>query len=371
MNKETKEELSKMQSLMERMNKHYTKTEAEENKTKFLNEALEETGRDSVYTHDNLAYNLSSPEELIQALTTDGISPKKSWFVTLGYIKGFKELGKKKISSSIEKYGDDEINVIRNMDSPRLNDILNNPQTVEKGRNKGKIINPYMPDSYSNFIVEASIIRLMYGRNDEYFKQKDATKRELAQYQNDNPDDVKHYMTSKGLMDFVDQSYDDARADTTTHVPGTNVFQKQNGAYEMRFNTPKGVFQKLKTQYFLITDEDTVEPISKEEAEAYANLYGVVSAKKEETDEIIAKVKKDIDEIKARNHKGDIWGRYDLDGVFFMNFSEGNDSKKKLQYYNPNAIVEFVKGRELKSGTVPSRRLTNGVMKPHFDKIIN
>lgn len=363
---------------MNRMGRHLTASQAEAYERKYINESIgEDIKRSGVYQTDNIAHSLSTPEELITALTNDEISPKKSWFVTIGYIKGFDKLGNKKIGTSISKFDDDASVAARALNNDRLNTILDNPTIIDKGRNKGSISNPYMPSTGTNYIVEASIIRLMYGRNDAYAAQKDAVKRDLAQYMSDNPDDVKYYMTNHTdryghhLIDFVDQSYDDARADTTTKIPGTNAFQKADGTYGMRFNTPKGIFKKLKTQYFLITDENTVEPISKEEAEAYANLYGTIPTKTPETDAIIAKVKKDIEDIKLKNHKGDVWTNYDLDSVFFMNFAEGENSKNKLQYYNPDAIVEFVKEKESKkTGISPARRLASGVMKPHFDAFV-
>lgn len=376
MKQEAQNELKQMQMLMERMDKHYTQREVEA-----LNESLFETSkvsRNNFTQMDGTTYNLSTPEELIQTLSKKGFSPKRGWFVTLGYVKRLNKLGDKEIKGSVESFDDSSVESARSIGSERINGLIDNPQYIEKGKGKGNIRNPYMPNSKSNYIVEVSIMTLMYGRNDVWGKQKEMVKNDLARYQSENPEDVQYYMdtynsnprnANRQMISFADQSYDDARAKNYDNVPDTNIKHYLNGKYEFSFNTPKGIFKKAKTQYYLITDEDNIEPISKEEVKAYANLYGVIPQKKVETDEIFAKVKNAIEDAKLKNHKGDVWTTYDLDSVFLMNFTPEDGNGSKLQYYNPNAIVEFVEQNELKSGTVPARRTTPGAMSKYFDTL--
>ena len=370
MNKESKTELAQMLSLMERMDCHLTKEEADAAITrKLINEnVIPEEDRYNEITMDGNTYKLDSPEHLIQALTKKGISPKKSWYVTIGYVKSFDKLGNstKNIKSAVDSFNDDDVNAARGLNSPWLNNMLDNQITNKKGQ----ITNPYMTDSYTNYIAEVSLIRLMYGRNEEYAKQKSNVQAALAQYEKDNPDDVAHYKEANNIVDFARQGYDDARQTSWTKIPDVNGNEFDDGSYELQFNTPKSVFKKIETKYFLITDEDNISEISAAEAEAYAKLYGVEPTHRApNSDTVIAKIDADIKKIKAQHHGGDVWTRYPLDGVFLMNFSEGEDSSIKLQYYNPNAIVRFVKGRQLKSGTIPSRYTSKGAFASHFDKL--
>lgn len=379
MDKGTKKQLVQMQSLMERMEKHYTKYQAAElTKQKLINENLWSEGgkanRDTAVQMDNNVYSLSDPNELMLVLSKKEMTPAKNWFVTLGYVEGFTKLGSKKIANNIASFNPEVSDRIKGLGFDRLNSIIDNPTIIDKGQNKGNIRNPYMPDSNSNFIVRVDKLQLMYGRNEEYGKQKQNVQNDLETYQSENPEDVKHYaeyMASIGkpILDFPKQSYDDARASHKTKVPNTNAYQYDDGSYELSFNTPLKAFKRLKTSYFLITDENTIEEISEEEVKAYGELFGVeVTKKVADTDEIVARVDKFIKDTKEKHHGGDLWTQYKLDSIFLLNFAtEGG--RQKLQYYNPNAVVRFVKGRELKSGTIPSRYTTAGVFTPHLEKM--
>lgn len=367
--KESKKKIVEMLSLVERMDKHCTKNESSillENK--MIKEGLND--RSNVAIVDNVAHSINNPEELIKIMSKEDMTPSKGWYVTLGYVEGFSKLGKKKISNNIDPANitDDLKTRLKGLGHDRINKIIDNPQIIDKGRSKGNVRNPYMPDSYSNYIVRVDKIRLMYGRNEEYGKQKDAVKQDLAKYQQEHPDEVQYYMDNNSMIDFASQSYDDARATTKRKIPNTNVYQYDDNSYEFNFNTPKSVYSRLKTSYFLITDENNIEEISESEAQAYAELFGVEETHKTQNDAIIKQVEDAIKDIKTRHHGGDIWTKYKLDSIFLLNFAseEGN---QKLQYYNPNAIVRFVKGRELKSGTVPSRYTTPGVFKSHLEKM--
>ena len=379
MQKESKVQLTQMMSLMERMDKHYTNDQAAlltENKLReknLLKESVDEVDRNTDVEIDNNVYVLNDPEELVKVMSKPDMSPAKGWFVTLGYVEGFSKLGSKKIASNITGFDSEVVDRVKGLGFDRLNNIIDNPKIIDKGKTKGNISNPYMPDSFSNFIVRVDKLQLMYGRNEEYGKQKQSVENDLAAYQEQNPEDVKHYaeyMDANGrpIIDFAKQAYDDARGTSKTQVPGTNIYQYNDGSYEMSFNTPLKAFKRLKTSYFLITDENTIEEISEDEVKAYADLFGVeVTKKVADMDEIVSKVDKFIKDTKQKYHGGDAWTQYKLNSIFLMNFATA-DGRQKLQYYNPNAIVRFVKGRELKSGTVPSRYTTSGVFKPHLEK---
>lgn len=365
MNKETKSELAQMMSLMERMDRHYTSSQANALvESKLISEGLMEVeDRANEISLDGNTYKLDSPERLIQALSKKGISPKKSWYVTLGYVESFAKLGNKNIKSAVDSFNQTDVDDARALNSPWLNNMLDNQVTNKKGQ----ITNPYVTDSYTNYIAEVSLIRLMYGRNDEYGVQKNNVKAALAKYRQDNPDNVQHYMDVNGLIDFANQGYDDDRADNTSKIQDTNAKQNADGSYTLHFNTPKTVFKKIKKLYFVISDENTIKEISEAEANAYARLYGMETAHRAPNpDAVIAQVDKDIKQIKAQYHGGDVWTQYPLNSVFLMNFTTGDNSDIKLQYFNPNAIVRFVKGRTLKSGNVPSRYTTAGTFKDTF-----
>lgn len=362
-------ELAHIKSLIERTEKpsQFTAMTAQDNfQKKLINEMADD--RTDTTLMDGMAYNLNSPQELVNTLSKAGFSPKKSWFVTLGYVNGVTKLGNKSVSSAVEKFDDDTVNNARSLNSPFLNDLIDNPQTVEKGINKGKINNPYS-DSYSNFIIEASIVRLQFGRQGSYADEKNAALADIEQYEKDNPEDVAYYKEKMGLVaGLADQAYDDARNDKSVHVPNTPLYQKDidSDKYEMRFNTPQNIFNKTKSAYFLVKDENTVVPLTQQEVESYINLFGVIKSKKVEDDAIIAKVKKTISDIKTKHHGANIFTKYDLDKIFLMNFTAENDPDTKLQYYNPDVIINFVKGRSLKSGDIPGRQLAQGVMTPHL-----
>lgn len=380
MQKESKVQLSKMMSLMERMDRHYTNDQAKillENDLRsknLLNEEIEEADRSTAVQIDNNTYSLSDPNELVRVMSKEDMTPAKGWFVTLGYVEGFSKLGNKKIANNVGSFNKEVSDKVKGLGFDRLNNIIDNPTIIDKGKTKGNISNPYMPDSYSNFIVRVDKIQLMYGRNEEYGKQKQNVQNDLAAYQEQNPEDIKHYseyMASKGrpILDFPTQSYDDARATQKTRIPNTNIYQYDDGSYEMSFNTPLKAFKRLKTAYFLITDENTIEEISEEEAKAYGELFGVeVTKKVADTDEIVKRVDKFIKDTKQKYHSGDLWTQYKLNSIFLLNFAT-EDGRQKLQYYNPNAVVRFVKGRELKSGNIPSRYTASGVFKPHLEKM--
>lgn len=369
MNKEAKYDLSMMQSLMERMDKHLTINESKNAKMNSLaKNGLILENRDGVFQSDNVTYSLSTPDELIKALSKPGMSPNNSWFVTVGYISKYEKLGKKAIKSGVDSFNQKDVDDARALNSKWLNGILDN-QTQNK---KGQIVNPFREDSYSNYIVEVSLTQLMYGRGDAYGKEKDAVYADLAQYQKDNPEDVKHYMEANGIVNFIDQAYR-SKGDTSTEIPNTRARQRADGGYEISFNTPKTAFKKLRQAYFIITDEDNIQPISREEAVAYANLYGVESVAKpsQNPDTVVAKVDDAIKQIKLKHHGDTTWTNYNLDSVFLLNFTTEENGRLKLQYYNPDAIVEFVKGRDLKKGTVPSRKTSPGVFKKHLDDFRN
>ena len=364
MNKEAKYDLSMMQSLMERMDKHLTLNESKAAKVNSLNKnGLVLEDREGTVQFDNVTKSLSSPNELITALSSPGMSPADSWYVTVGYISKYEKLGKKSIKTAVDNFDPTAVNNARGLNSDWLNGILDN-QVQNK---KGQISNPFREDSYTNFIVEVSVARLMYGRGKAYGAEKEKVMADLDQYQREHPEDVQHYMDVNGLVSFSDQAYR-AKADSTTEVPNTRARQRADGGYEISFNTPKSVFKKLAQLYFVITDEDNIKQISKEEAEAYANLYGVESVAKpsQNPDAVVAKIDDEIKKIKQTHHGDTIWTNYNLDSIFLLNFSTEENGRQKLQYYNPDAIVEFVKGRELKKGTVPSRRTNPGIFEPHL-----
>lgn len=377
MDKSTKVQLLKMQSLMERMDNHMTNDQASEHiKNKLLKEGLEEVAdRTNVAVIDGQSISLSDPDKLVQILTKGGMSPKKAWRVTLGYIKSVTQLGNKKVGTTADGFSDEVSDKVRRGGYERLTNIIDNPETILKGINKGKIRNPYKPDSYTDFIIQIDKVMLMYGREEEYMKQKNAVKADLEKYQQEHPDDVayyKDYMDKKGrpLLDFPNQSYDDLRATHKQRVPGTNMYQYDDGSYELSFNTPLKVFKKLKTSYYLIKDANTIEEITPEEVQSYVEMFGAEVIAKTETDAIVARVDKAIKDAKKLRHNGDIWTQYKLDSIFMMNFSS-EDGRTKLQYYNPNAIVRYVKGRSLKSGDIPSLYTKPGALKSHLDKFID
>lgn len=367
MKREFNKELNKAQSLMERMEQHLTLTEAHR-----LYEKDDE--RNDTVSMDGNVYELNNPKQLIQLLSKEGYSPKKSWYVTLGYVKKFDKLGNKTIRGSVDAFNQDDVDYAKSLNSDMLNSLVDNPQM-----SRGKISNPYV-DSYSNYIVEVQVLRLMYGRNEEYGIQKQNVKNALGKYQDENPELVQNYLQKKGLIDFTGQSYDDARANNFEKIPNVNGKQRVSGVdangnnvygdFQLNFNTPKTVYKKLRSAYFIIKDEGSIEEISADEANAYARLYGVTPVSRVNNDEAdVQAVDKAIKDIKAQYHGGDVWTNYSLDSVFLLKFSLGNDNNNKLIYYNPNAIVEFVKSKDLKSGSVPSRRTNAGVFKPHFDRL--
>lgn len=364
MNKESKYELSMMQSLMERMDKHLTMNESKASKINTLKEnGLVLEDRLGTVDFDNVTKSLSTPQELISALASPGMSPANSWYVTVGYISKYEKLGKKSIKTAVDSFDQTAVDNARGLNSEWLNNILDNPVQNKKGQ----ISNPFREDSYTNYIVEVSVARLMYGRGKAYGEEKQKVLKDLEQYQREHPEDVEHYMEVNGLASFADQAYR-MKTDNTTEVPNTRARQRADGGYEISFNTPKSVFKKLAQLYFVITDENSIKQISKEEAEAYANLYGVESVAKpsQNPDAVVAKIDDEIKRIKQLHHGDTTWTNYNLDSIFLLNFTTEENGRQKLQYYNPNAIVEFVKGRELKKGTVPSRRTKPGIFEPHL-----
>lgn len=331
--------------------------------------------RNDIGMLDNQAIQLNTPESLVQYLSkNEQMSPQKSWFVTVGYVKNFEKLGDKEIQKSVEKIGDEEISYARGLNSKHLNKLIDSPQLNKKG----SIINPYRSDVYSNYVVQIDVISLMYGRNDEWAKQKTAVKNDLEQYQRDNKDKVDYYLSHKVdkdgnpmIVDFANQSYDDARANRYEKVPNTNIKHHDDGSYSINFNTPKTVFKKLRSKYLLITDENTIEELTKEELDAYVRIYGVVPVKKESGgDETVKEVDKIIKDIKSKHSGGDVWTNYKLDRIFMMNFTT-KGSHQPLQYYNEDVIIDFVKGRELKSGVIPNRQISKGLLKPYFNSMKN
>ena len=192
MKREFNKELNKAQSLMERMEQHLTLTEAHR-----LYEKDDE--RNDTVSMDGNVYELSNPKQLIQLLSKEGYSPKKSWYVTLGYVKKFDKLGNKTIRGSVDAFNQDDVDYAKSLNSDMLNSLVDNPQM-----SRGKISNPYV-DSYSNYIVEVQVLRLMYGRNDEYGIQKQNVKNALGKYQDENPELVQNYLQKNFLKDFLMQ----------------------------------------------------------------------------------------------------------------------------------------------------------------------
>lgn len=381
MDKGTKKQLVQMQSLMERMDKHYTKYQAAElTKQKLINENLWSEGgkvnRDTVVQMDNNTYSLSNPEELVRVMSQEDMTPKKNWFVTLGYVCGVTELGDKEIKNNVQSFDPETAKQIKTLGFDRLNNIIDNPSIIDKGTTKGNIRNPYMPDSYSNFIVKVEKLKLMYGRGEEYGKQKQGVEQDLEIYQRENPEDVQHYIDYVAnkpknpyqITSFPQQAYG-MKSDKRTRVPDTNIYQYPDGSYEMDFNTPLKVYKRLKVAYYLITDENNIEEITPEEVKAYVELFGVKAKEKVASeDEIVARVENFINDTKKKRHNGDLYNHYKLNSIFLLNFAT-EEGRQKLQFYNPNAIVRFVKGRELKSGNVPSRYTAAGLFTPHLEKM--
>jgi hypothetical protein len=382
MQKESKVQLSKMMSLMERMDKHYTNDQAKvllENDLRsknLLKEEIEEADRGTAVQIDNNTYSLSDPEELVRVLSKKDMTPQKGWFVTMGYVCGVTELGDKQIQKGVDSFEPGSPERVKSLGFDRLNNIIDNPTIIDKGINKGKIKNPYMPDSNSNFIVKVEKIQLMYGRNEEYGKRKQDVEHDLEAYQHENPEDVQHYIDYVAnrpknpyqITSFPQQAYG-MKSDNRTRVPNTNIFQYPDGSYEMDFNTPLKVYKRLKVAYFLINDENNIEEITPEEVKAYVDLFGVKANKKvANEDEIVARVEKFINDTKTKRHNGDLYNHYKLNSIFLLNFAT-EDGRQKLQFYNPNAVVRFVKGKELKSGITPSRYTASGLLKPHLEKM--
>lgn len=352
--------INEMLFLMERMENYHSNQEVEKIRESF-------NSRTDTVVIDNQAIQVKTPEDLITVLTKEDMSPKKTWFVTLGYVSKFDKLGDKKISSSIEKFNDNDINSARELNDQILNNILDNPQMNKKG----KIMNPYMTDSYTNYIVQAKIVSLQYGGTEAYGRQKKEVENELNKYQEENPEKVKEYLDAKGYQDFVGQSYDDARATSKVKVDNINAHQYDNGEYELNFFTPKTIYKELETKYFLIKEDDEnntkIEEISADVAKSYANLFGVIPVKREtEGNEVVKEVDDVIRQIKEKHHGARLYTQYNLNSVFLLNFAtEGG--RQKLRYYNPDAVVRYVKGRDLKTKSIPSRYTTKGAFSKYFD----
>lgn len=357
MKKESINELNEMLFLMERMDKHYTIQEVN-----MIKEG--KVDRSETLEIDNLNYNLKTPEDLYQALTKIGVPPQKGWFVTLGYIESFDKLGDKNISSSIESFNDDDIQNARQLNDPRLNNLIDNPQKNKKGF----MTNPYKPDSYTNYIVRAKVMQLVYGGMEDYAKQKEDVKKEIEQYQNSNKEKVQHYLMAKGLTDFVGQSYDDARNQSGENINGFSGKKYDDGSYNISFRTPKTQYKVLEYKYFLIKDANTIEEISKETAETYAKMYGVVQQHKvNKDDDIVKEVDQAIKEIKKRYHGESVFTTYKSDSIFLLKFAT-QDGHKKLIYNNENAIVKFIKERKKTSGNEPAVYTSKGAMSKYLGK---
>lgn len=357
MKNESIKELNEILFLMERMDKHYTIQE--------VNNIREgKIDRSETLEVDNLNYNLKTPEDLYKSLTKIGVPPQKGWFVTLGYIEGFDKLGDKSISSSIESFNDKDIESVKQLNDPKLNNLIYNPQKNKKGFT----INPYKPDSYTNYIVKAKIMQLVYGGMSDYAKQKEDAKKEIEQYQINNKEKVQHYLTAKGLTDFVGQSYDDARNSSGEELNGVSGKKYDDGSYNISFRTPKTLYKVLDYKYFLITDENTVEEISKEAAESYANIYGIVKQQRvNKDDDIVKEVDQAIRDIKTRHHGDSVFTTYKSDSIFLLKFAT-QDGHKKLTYHNENAIVKFIKERKKVSGNIPSVYTSKGAFAKYLGK---
>lgn len=367
-----KRELAKAHSLMERMEKHLTAEQAQmltEQKTKTILGEAQTPQRSDVIQIDNLGYNLKTPEDLLKALTKEEFSPLKGWFVTLGYIKAFTELGKKTVKTSIEKFDDTEKANARELNSKILNKALDNPQYVMKGKTKGNIINPFHPDSRTWYIVEAAFTKVMYAQNPKYGEEKKRVEDWAEQYQKDNPEKVEKYLQAKNYQDFVGQLYY-SRSTKSEPIPGTNMFKKGDNAYEMKFKTPTGVIKKYKKAYFIINDEDNVEQISEAEAKAYINLYGSEPVHRVSTDDdVVKEVAKAIQDTKDREHQG-AWTTYDLDKIFLMNFStKESNGDVKLTYYNPDVIVKYVDENTTKTSPAPAKYTKPGAFSKHIEQL--
>lgn len=368
MQRESKEIINGIRLMMERMDNHYTSSEVE-----FLKEnTCMEAGapRSNVANIDGNTYNLSNPQDLVNVMSHEDMTPKKGWYVTIGYIESFAKLGKKNIGMARNEYSEDELNRAHALNSEWINGMVDNPSQVLKGKNKGLTLNTAKPDSVSNFIIQVSKVQLMYGRNEEYAKQKDLVRQDLAQYQNDNPDKVGEYLAAKNLTDFNGQSYDDARNSSMVNIPGTNIRQNvDDKSYTMSFNTPAKVFKKYGTKYYLIQDENTVKELSEEEVNMYVELFGVEAQHRVSTDSaVVQEVDKFIKDTKAMRHNGDVWTSHKLDQVFLLNFTTEGNGRTKLHYFNPNVIYKFVKDKDLKSGFVPGRTLNAKALEPHLQQ---
>lgn len=370
-----KRELAKAHSLMERMERHLTAEQAQmitEQKTQsLLEENANYPGRSDILTIDGQGHMFNTPEGLIRGLTKNGISPQKAWYVTLGYVKAFTEVDvdgvKKTLRTAVDNFDPSVVAQARELNSPRINQMIDNPQRVAKGINKGKIINPLQPNSKAKYVVEASVVRLMYGINPEWGEEKERVRSRLRDYEKENPDKVQAYLQSKGLMDFAGQAYDDARQSSEERIDGTNIFKKGENKYNMRFKTPYKVYKKLRSAYFVIDDDNDIKPLSEDEAKMYIKLFAVEPTHRVATYDVVKEVDDIVKKIKDEEHQS-LWTNYDLDKVFLLNFStKESGGENKLTYFNPNVIVEYVEENTSKSNPSPARTTAPGAFSKHLE----